>query len=231
MPELNSTVSVLPSSTAVQAVRGQLEAAGIESTVVEVDGAFRLQVAENDFTRAMQLLFPIPTAPQLAALEAPGARPWKCSHCGEEVQPVSDVCWACGKARDAAPGEAAPATSPIAAAPRLTPPPVPSPPLAPPFVASVGPMTVPQVTAAQPTAAATRPAEGENSAAQESFAAAQSTPAARAAVPTTTDAPRRKRSSREPTIEGPNPWRDPWLIGLWVLIGVSICVIAWLALR
>jgi hypothetical protein len=225
MPELNSTVSVLPSSTAVQAVRGQLEAAGIESAVVEADGAFRLQVSESDFTRAMQLLFPIPTAPQVAALEAPGAGPWKCSHCGEEVQPVSNVCWACGKARDGAPGETAPATSPIAATPPLAPPPV----TAPPFVAAGGPTTSPRVAAAHPTAAADRPAATAKPEAKETFTAAPSTSAARDAA--AADAPRRKRSSREPTIEEPNPWREPWLIGLWVLIGISICVIAWLALR
>lgn len=224
MPELNSTVSVLPSSTAVQAVRGQLEAAGIESAVVEADGAFRLQVSENDFTRAMQLLFPIPTAPQVAALEAPGARPWKCSHCGEEVQPISGVCWACGKTRDGAPSETAPATSPVAAAPPLAPPPVASPPLAPPFMAPAAP----RVAAAQPAAAAGRPGTTAKPVAKETFAAAPSTPAQDAGA---AEAPRRKRSSREPTIEEPNPWREPWLIGLWVLIGISICVIAWLALR
>ncbi|HVW38416.1 MAG TPA: hypothetical protein VHB99_13965 [Pirellulales bacterium] len=228
MPELNSTVSVLPSSTAVQAVRGQLEAAGIESAVVEADGAFRLQVSENDFTRAMQLLFPIPTAPQLAALEAPGAGPWKCSHCGEEVQPVSNVCWACGKARDAAPGETAPAISPVAAAPPSAPPPAASPPAAPPFVAGISPTAAPHVVAAQPAVAAGRSVTTATPQVQETFATAPSTPAKDAAA---TDAPRRKRSSREPTIEEPNPWREPWLIGLWVLIGVSICVIAWLALR
>lgn len=220
MPELNSTVSVLPSSTAAQAVRGQLEAAGIESAVVEAEGAFRLQVSENDFTRAMQLLFPIPTAPQLAALESPGARPWKCSHCGEEVQPVSDVCWACGTARNGAPGETAPAISPVAMPPPLAPSPVASPPQAPPFVAGVGPTTA---------AAAGRSGTTAKPEAKETFAAASSTTEAKDGA--STDAPRRKRSSREPTIEGPNPWREPWLIGLWVLIGISICVIAWLAMR
>ena len=229
MPELNSTVSVLPSSTAAQAVRGQLEAAGIESAVVEAEGAFRLQVSESDFTRAMQLLFPIPTAPQLAALESPGARPWKCSHCGEEVQPVSDVCWACGKTRDGAPGETAAAISPVAVPPPLAPPPVASPPQAPPFVAGVGPTAAPRVAAAQPAAAAGRAGATAKPEAQETVAAASSTTEAKDGAPT--DAPRKKRSSREPTIEGPNPWREPWLIGLWVLIGISICVIAWLALR
>jgi hypothetical protein len=228
MPELNSTVSVLPSSTAVQAVRGQLEAAGIESAVVEADGSFRLQVSEDDFTRAMQLLFPIPTAPQLAALEAPGARPWKCSHCGEEVQPVSNVCWACGKARDAAPGEAAPAISPVAAAPPLAPPPVTAPPMTPTFVAAGSPAAAPHVAAAHPAVAAGRPVTTAKPQVQETFATAPSTSAKDAA---SAETPRKKRSSREPTIEEPNPWREPWLIGLWVLIGISICVIAWLALR
>jgi hypothetical protein len=256
MPQLNSTVSVLPSSTAAQTVRGQLEAAGIESAIVEAEGAFRLQVSENDFMRAMQLLFPLPTAPQLAALEVPGAGPWKCARCGEEVQPVSDVCWACGQPRGEAPVEAAPSTSTNAAAPPVAPPPLGTPPRVPPPAAApisavpasaapasvapasvapasavpppvaAGPTAAPNGAAAPPKAAAVRSAADAQSDVQERFVAAPA-----AAGGASSEGPRRKRSSREPTIEEPNAWRDPWLIGFWVLIGVSICVIAWLALR
>jgi hypothetical protein len=110
MTQSKPTVAVLPSSAMAEVVRKQLEAAGIETATVEAEGDFQLQVAEADFARAMQLLFPMPGSASGSSSGA--AAPWKCAQCGEEVQAVSDVCWACGKPRAdaaaAAPVEAVP---------------------------------------------------------------------------------------------------------------------------
>ena len=113
MTQTKPTVAVLPSSAMAEVVRKQLETAGIETSTVEADGDFQLQVAAGDFARAMQLLFPMPGSSPGATSGVAAAAPWKCPHCGEEVQPVSDVCWACGKPR----GGEAPASPPKAPPP------------------------------------------------------------------------------------------------------------------
>ena len=255
MSEMNSTVSVLPSAAAAEAVRGRLLAANIACTVVAADGAFRLQVADGDFTRAMQLLFPLPTAEQTAALTAPGGGPWKCSHCGEEVQPVSDVCWACGKPREGTPEASAPQ---VAAPPFVAP--IAPPPMMPPSSSSgsSSPPIAPQSFASAPFASpslypAAIAAESFNAAlpVPEAFDAAELARSA-AAAPVAHDTPRaassaaseaaetsatptgaqpKQRSRRPVEIEEPNPWLEPRLLVLWALLGLAICVIIWLALR
>jgi hypothetical protein len=99
MAQDRHTVAVLPSPTTADVIRRQLEAAGIQADTVEVDSNFRLQVAEEDFARAMQLLFPVPDPAAGQAPSGGAGAVWFCSQCGEEVQPQSEVCWACGKPR------------------------------------------------------------------------------------------------------------------------------------
>ena len=241
MSEMNSTVSVLPSAAAAEAVRGRLAAANIACAVVAADGAFRLQVGESDFTRAMQLLFPLPTAEQTAALTAPGGAPWKCSQCGEEVQPVSNVCWACGTSRDGAPRASAP---PVVAPPVMPPPS--SPPIVPQSFASApfaSPSLDPAASAAEsfnaalPVPEAFDAAELARSAAAAPFAhdkpRAASSAASEAAETSAspTGAQPKQRSRRPVEIEEPNPWLEPRLLVLWALLGLAVCVIIWLALR
>ena len=109
------TVAVLPSSTTADVIRRQLEAAGIRAETVEVDSNFRLQVGEEDFARAMQLLFPVPDAATRQAPSGAAGAVWFCSQCGEEVQPESEVCWACGKPRAGLTASSSPQpTAPVA---------------------------------------------------------------------------------------------------------------------
>lgn len=192
MPEFNSTVTVLPSAAAAGVVREQLEAAGIASAIVEAGGTFQLQVAEQDFPRAMQLLFPIPSAEMAAAILSGKAAPWKCAHCGEEVQPTSDVCWSCGQPKAGAAAALPPKISPPA------PPAFPYPP-------------APAVEL--PPAPAIEMPPNREANASRSPAAPQ------------------KRPVRTPAAEEPNPWKNPWLIGIWAFLGLAVCLIAWLALR
>lgn len=253
MPELNSTVTVLPSSTAAGVVRQQLEAAGIASAVVEAGGAFQLQVAEEDFPRAMQLLFPIPSAEMAAAILSGQARPWKCADCGEEVQPTSDVCWSCGKPKAPAAAAAAPKVSPPAppvfpypAAPAVE---LPPPPMQP--TATMRPVETaaaleaaldgsesetgePAPLAAASSRLAAAPQNREANASRSPTAPRESSvrsPSKPAAAAVSLEAAPQKRSVRAPAAEEPNPWKNPWLIGIWVMLGLAICLIAWRALR
>ncbi|HUY88147.1 MAG TPA: hypothetical protein VMV10_05410 [Pirellulales bacterium] len=263
MPELNSTVTVLPSSSAAGIVRQQLEAAGIESAVVEADGAFQLRVAEGDFSRAMRLLFPMPSAEKAEAIAGLQAAPWKCAHCGEQVQPTSNVCWSCGKPRAgaaaAAPAEISPPAPPTFPYPtppavELPPPPAPAPPPPQPpaetaaaleaaFSGSDSETGKPEALASVSSSMAATPQNQEADASRspaaprESSSGGQPTPPkhqqpepAKPAAASLAGTPR-KRTARAPTIEEPNPWREPWLIGIWVFLGLAICLIAWLALR
>ncbi len=121
MSETQHTVSVLPSSVTAEVVRSQLEAAGINTTTVEDDGSFRLLVDEADFERAMKLLFPAPESVEIPMPGADTGQLWFCAHCGEEIQPQSDVCWACGKPRAGVkpqPKASSAVSSPPAPAPR-----------------------------------------------------------------------------------------------------------------
>jgi len=206
MTQSKPTVAVLPSSAMAEVVRKQLEAAGIETATVEAEGDFQLQVAEADFARAMQLLFPMPgSASGSSSGVAPA--PWKCAHCGEEVQAVSDVCWACGKPRaDAAAALAttAPPPAPVPSAP----PPAPPPPAPPPGDAEPSIVRDPMAS----------------SVASNSGPVPEKAPVPDGAPASQTRPPRTR------TPEPREPW-DPWLIALWTLIVIAICVIAWLALR
>jgi hypothetical protein len=126
MSETQHTVSVLPSSVTAEVVRNQLEAAGIKTTTVEDDGSFRLLVDESDFERAMKLLFPAPESVEIPMPGGDTGQLWFCAHCGEEIQPQSDVCWACGKPRAGVkpqPKPSSAASSPAAPAPPATTPP------------------------------------------------------------------------------------------------------------
>ncbi len=116
MAQQRHTVAVLPSSTTADVTRRQLEAAGIRAETVEVDSNFRLQVGEEDFARAMQLLFPVPDAATRQAPSGAAGAVWFCSQCGEEVQPQSEACWACGKPRAGLTASSSPQpTAPVAA--------------------------------------------------------------------------------------------------------------------
>ena len=204
MTQSKPTVAVLPSSAMAEVVRKQLEAAGIETATVEAEGDFQLQVAEADFARAMQLLFPMPGSASGSSSGA-AAAPWKCAHCGEEVQPVSDVCWACGKPK----AGAAAATALTTTAPPSAPLPSASlPPTLPPGDAEPPIVRGPMAS----SVASNRGAVSEKALVPDGAPASQTRP------------PR----TRAP--EPREPW-DPWLIGLWALIVIAICVIAWLALR
>lgn len=126
MSQAQHTVSVLPSSVTAEVVRGQLEAAGIKTTTVEQEGSFRLLVDEADFERAMKLLFPAPEAVEIPMPGGDTGQLWFCAHCGEEIQPQSDVCGACGKPRagvTAPKKTASAAPSPATPAPPTTTPP------------------------------------------------------------------------------------------------------------
>ncbi len=116
MSQTQHTVAVLPSSATAEVIRRQLEGAGIQTTTVEEDSNFRVQVDEADFQRAMQLLFPAPQP--LPGQTAGGAtgQAWFCANCGEEVQAMSDACWACGKPRAGAAAAAPKASGPAASA-------------------------------------------------------------------------------------------------------------------
>jgi hypothetical protein len=204
MTQSKPTVAVLPSSAMAEVVRKQLEAAGIETATVEAEGDFQLQVAEADFARAMQLLFPMPGSASGSSSGA-AAAPWKCAHCGEEVQPVSDVCWGCGKPK----AGAAAATALTTTAPPSAPLPSASlPPTLPPGDAEPPVVRGPMAS----SVASNRGAVSEKALVPDGAPASQTRP------------PR----TRAP--EPREPW-DPWLIALWTLIVIAICVIAWLALR
>lgn len=209
MSETKPTVAVLPSLAMAEVVRKQLETAGIETTTVEADGDFQLQVAEADFPRAMQLLFPMPGSAAGAAAGDTSAAPWKCPHCGEEVQPVSDVCWACGKPRTGAASASAAPLEDRAASPGA------------PEALRSG---EPEASASERSSAAAAPNDPE--------ANASGSPAnvSGAPVPATTEPRPAKRPARTRAPEPREPW-DRWLIALWTLIVIAIGVIAWLALR
>lgn len=153
MSQTQHTVAVLPSSATAEVIRRQLEGAGIQTTTVEEDSNFRVQVDEADFQRAMQLLFPAPQP--LPGHTAGGAagQAWFCANCGEEVQAMSDACWACGKPRAGAAATAPKASGRAASA--ATKPMAPTP---------VAPATVSAIAATQraaPQQQKAAPAEAE----------------------------------------------------------------------
>lgn len=156
MSETQHTVSVLPSSVTAEVVRNQLEAAGIKTTTVEDDGSFRLLVDEADFERAMKLLFPAPESVEIPMPGADTGQLWFCAHCGEEIQPQSDVCWACGKPRAGVkpqPKPSAAASSPAASSPAAPAPPATAP------VTSTAPASQPETQTPQaPEVSQERPA-------------------------------------------------------------------------
>lgn len=132
------TVAALPSAVEAELIRGKLSAAGIEAELIEpaadvaaqrgVGGRVQVQVAAADFERAMQLLFPVPTA--AAGARRPPSPAWKCPKCGEEVLGDFPVCWSCGTGRDGtqvtAPPEAASAPRPVLSVPSSAPPTAPT---------------------------------------------------------------------------------------------------------
>jgi hypothetical protein len=223
MSQSKPTVAVLPSSAMADVVRKQLETAGIETATVETDGDFQLQVAEADFPRAMQLLFPMPGSGEAPKPPNSAPPPWKCPHCGEEVQPVSDVCWACGKPRTgAAPASAAPLED---------------------RAASPGERETlrggePEASTSKRSSAAAAPNDPEANAsgspvnASGSPANVSGPPVDISGLPAhaTTELRPAKPPARTRTPEPREPW-DRWLIALWTLIVIAIGVIAWLALR
>lgn len=133
------TVAALPSAVEAELIRGKLTAAGIEAELIEpaadlaaqrgVGSRVQVQVAAADFERAMQLLFPVPTAPGGARRAPPPG--WKCPKCGEEVLGDFPVCWSCGTGRDGAqvtapPPRAASAPRPVLSVPTTAPPAAPT---------------------------------------------------------------------------------------------------------
>ena len=175
----------------------------------------------------MQLLFPMPHHSQgILASGASSGLTLVMSNCGEEVQPMSDVCWACGKnERQRTGAKQRRRLRPLLRRPRL-----------PPSIrsgAGGAALLLPLLgrrlftSARWPIlmAAVTRPAERAIRSARKSRRGSVDAREQAATSPMLRGESdlRGSRQSKGPTLG------DPWLIGLWVLIGVSICVIAWLA--
>jgi hypothetical protein len=122
MPTHSRLVTVAAFNSPVEAdlARSQLEEAGIASVLadeatagnfwvlVNAVGGVKLQVFEQDLTRAREILIPAADTdrgdepPQVGAAPAPIRQGWRCPRCGSEVEPGFEVCWKCGTARDGA---------------------------------------------------------------------------------------------------------------------------------
>lgn len=175
MAENLLTVAALRTSMEAELIRSKLEGAGISAVLVEpekaADGAqagrIQVQVGPPDFERAMQLLFPVPTAKRPVKENKP---PWKCPKCGENVLGQFPVCWKCGTSREGQPTAALiqplPSSSPpTAVGPGVVPPTPVTPAAPPPPVASPPrPVAMPQAAAARQPATAMQPATGTQSA-------------------------------------------------------------------
>jgi len=126
MSGLLRTVASLPTPEEAHAVRLRLGAEGIEALLADETtagiywlysgaiGGVKVQVAENDYVRAMRVL-----EGEDGEENSPE---WKCGRCGADVDAGFDVCWSCGalRAEAAAPvgdDETASPADPVPAAP------------------------------------------------------------------------------------------------------------------
>lgn len=105
MKEALTTLTTFETSTEAELYCAELTAAGIRACVADgmvadslwqispATGGAKLQVATEDFERALELLDSLRNG-------AGSDRPWRCGPCNEVIDPQFALCWSCGGLRE-----------------------------------------------------------------------------------------------------------------------------------